>query len=255
MADFVALLGVPLDCVTGEQAVSQMHSFLEGAAQRHVVTPNAEMLVAASRDSAFREVLQRADLHLPDSAGVVAMARLLGQDITERVTGVDTTERLLLALGSDHPVFLLGAREGVALRAAEKLRSKNSRIQIAGTFAGSPSDADVPAILEKIRAAAPHLLLVAYGAPAQDLWIAKHLKDLPSVRVAMGVGGTFNVLAGDIRRAPRFLQNLMLEWLWRLILEPRRIKRIITAVIVFPLLALRNHNDFRTAGKVARADE
>lgn len=240
MEDFVTLLGVPLDRVTNVEALARIRSFLEGATQRHVVTPNAEMLVAASRNPEFCAVLKNADLHLPDSAGVVAMARLLGQEIEERVTGVDTAERLLLSLDSTHPVFLLGAREGVAARAAERLLAKNPRLKIVGAFAGSPSDAEAVAILEKIRAAAPHLLLVAYGAPVQDLWITKYLKSLPSVRVAMGVGGTFDVLAGDIRRAPKILQRFKLEWAWRLLLEPRRIKRIVTAVFVFPMLALRD---------------
>lgn len=243
MEDFVTLLGVPLDRITGEQAIARICSFLEGTTQRHVVTPNAEMLVAASRNPEFRAVLRNADLHLPDSAGVVAISRILGKELPERVTGVDTAERLLLSLDSAHPVFLLGAREDVAARAAEKLRAKNPHLNVVGTLAASPSDAEAVTILEKIRAAEPHLLLVAYGAPAQDLWIAKYLRDLPSVRVAMGVGGTFDVLAGDIRRAPHIFQRLKIEWLWRLILEPRRTKRIITAVIVFPMLALRNSEE------------
>ena len=112
-------------------------------------------------------------------------------------------------------------------------------MKVVGCFAGSPREEDAPTILAMIRTAAPHLLLVAFGAPAQDLWITKHLTEMPSVRVAVGVGGTFDFLAGRVKRAPAFMRSLGLEWLWRMIREPRRIGRIWRAVAVFPVLVLR----------------
>lgn len=236
----VMLLGVPVDPVTMEEALARLRQFLHMATQHHVMTPNSEMLVEASRNPVFREVLRRSALNLPDSVGLLWMAKCSGQRIPERVTGVDTVMRLCEHLTEDHPIFLLGAQPGVAGRAAAALCGRNPRLHVAGTAAGNPTSSEAPAIVQNIRAAAPHILLVAFGAPAQDLWIAEHLRELPSVRVAMGVGGTFDMLAGLKRRAPRLLQHLGLEWLWRVLFEPWRIRRIWNATVVFPLLVLRH---------------
>ena len=235
----VFLLGVPVDPVTRVEALTALRQFLKEEFQHHVMTPNSEMLVAAVRNPAFHDVLCKSALNIPDSVGLLHMARLTGQNLPERVTGVDTVMALCATLDDQHPVFLLGAGKGVAERAAKELQTRNPHLKIAGTFAGSPLDADAPAIIERINASGAHLLLVAYGAPAQDLWIARHLNQLKTVRVAMGVGGTFDFLAGNIRRAPTVFRRLGVEWLWRLMKQPRRIGRILNAVIVFPLMVLR----------------
>lgn len=103
---------------------------------------------------------------------------------------------------------------------------------------GSPREVDAQEIVDRVNASGAKLLLVAYGAPTQDLWIAKHLSQMPTVRVAMGVGGTFDFLSGNVQRAPRFMRSIGMEWLWRVILQPWRIKRIWTAVVTFPVLVL-----------------
>jgi len=220
-----------------------IRGFLREGIQRHVMTPNNEMLVEAVHNVPFQELLNRSDLNIPDSTGLLKMARLTGQSLPERVTGVDTVTSLCRELTEETPVFLLGAKPGVAEAAAATLMRQNARLKIVGCFAGSPKEEDAPGIVNMICAAAPHLLFVAFGAPAQDLWIAKHLKDLPSVHVAMGVGGTFDFLAGVRKRAPIGMQRLGLEWLWRLLKEPKRIGRIWEAVVVFPLLVLRYGKD------------
>lgn len=235
----VFLLGVPLDPVTADGAVQRLQDCLGEAKQRHVATPNNEMLVEAHRNPAFHALLCQTDLNLPDSTGLILAARLSGQYLPERVTGVDTMQRLCAALSEEHSVFLLGAAEGVAEEAARCLSKENPGLKIAGTYAGSPREADSTEIIRRINQAAPHLLFVAYGAPAQDMWIAKHLKDLPSVRVAMGVGGAFDFIAGKQKRAPKFLRFLGLEWLWRFVQEPRRWPRMWRAVVVFPWLCMR----------------
>ncbi|MFA7681979.1 MAG: WecB/TagA/CpsF family glycosyltransferase [Candidatus Peribacteraceae bacterium] len=240
----VMLRGIPIDAVTAVEALTHIQHMLFGGhlkrffhvgGQYHIATPNSEMLVEAGRNPAFKEVLRHTSLNIPDSAGLLWMARLTGQHLPERVTGVDTVTALCATLDARHPVFLLGAAPGVAQRAAETLRQKNPSLTIAGTYSGSPRNDDAPAILDRIRAAKPHLLLVAFGAPAQDLWIAKHLAELPSVRVAMGIGGTFDFLAGAQKRAPQWMQHTGFEWLYRLYKEPKRLKRIWNAVVVFPL--------------------
>jgi len=235
----VTLLGIPIDPVTRTEALAMLRGFLREEKQRHVMTPNNEMLVEAAHREDFRQLLNNTALNIPDSTGLLWMARLTGQKLPERVTGVDTVTALCGSLTEDSPVFLLGAQLGIAETAAAALLKNNPRLKVVGCFAGSPREADAAAIVQMIRAAAPHLLLVAFGAPAQDFWIAKYLKQLPSVRVAMGIGGTFDFLAGKAKRAPAFMRSLGLEWLWRLIREPKRIGRIWRAVVIFPLLVLR----------------
>ena len=204
--------------------------------------PNSEMLVEASKNKAFSILLHSTSLNLPDSAGLLLAARMTNQHLPERVTGVDTVRQLLQELDESKPVFLLGAAEGIAEVVAKKCKMHNAKLQIVGTHAGSPLPEDAAEIVEKINQAQPVLLLVAYGAPSQDFWIYDYLSRLPSVKVAMGVGGTFDFLAGTVKRAPKFLQILHLEWLWRLVQQPSRIGRILNAVVVFPFLVLLTNN-------------
>jgi len=241
MSSRVHLLGIPLDPVTVDEAIERIQGLLEEG-QHHVMTPNSEMLVAAKRDADFHRILNETSLNIPDSVGLLWMAKFTGQKLPKRVTGVDTITRLCAELDERHPVFLLGSGPGVGGRASETLVSCNPDLRIAGTFAGRPDEGSVEEIISIINKAAPHLLLVAYGSPAQDKWIAKHLNRMPSVRVAMGVGGTFDFLAGNAKRAPLIFQALGLEWLWRLILQPSRIGRIFTAVVVFPWMVIRYRN-------------
>lgn len=226
------VLGVGIDVLTLDEAVSRMLGFLEGKEAKHVVTPNNEMLVEACRNPAFRKVLDNADLAIPDSTGVAWACK------TQRVPGVDAFTALCRALPAQHSVFLLGGAEGVAEKAAETLTKLNSSLRIAGTHAGSPRREEAHEIVDLINKVAPSLLLVAYGAPAQDLWIAEHLHLMPSVRVAAGVGGTLDFLAGTKKRAPALLRSAGLEWLWRLCIEPSRLPRILRATVVFPFLVL-----------------
>ncbi|MFA6039826.1 MAG: WecB/TagA/CpsF family glycosyltransferase [Candidatus Peribacteraceae bacterium] len=237
--DRVTLLGVPIDAITMDRAVGKILAFLESQRQHHVATPNAEMLVEAAKNGTFRQILQRTSLNLPDGTGLLWMARMTRQVLPSRVTGVDTMQELCAALTAEYPVFLLGARPGVAEKAAAKLKERNPRLKIAGTFAGSPREEEAREIVARINAVNPSLLFVAYGSPAQELWIARHLNAMTGVRVAMGVGGSFDFIAGEQKRAPRFLRKLGLEWVWRLIREPRRIGRIWNAVVVFPSLVVR----------------
>lgn len=234
----VTLLGVPIDALTQAEALAALESFLKEPVQRHVATPNNEMLVEAHHNVQFRVVLQNTAFNLPDSTGLLLMASLRGHRLPARVTGTDTMQMICALLDERHPVFFLGAAAGVAESAAEELKKRNPRLRIAGTFSGSPRDEEAQEIIQKINATQPHLLLVAFGAPAQDLWIAEHLHKLQSVRVAMGVGGAFDFVAGIQKRAPRFIRNLGLEWAWRFAYELKRWKRMWRAVIVFPTLCL-----------------
>lgn len=236
----VWLLSVPVDAVTADEAVARILRMLHESGQSHVMTPNNEMLVEAARNESFAGLLRRTALNLPDSTGLLLAARFTGQMLPMRVTGVDTAERVCASLDASCPVFLLGGAPGVAGTAADALRVQNPALVVVGTFAGSPREEDASAIMELINRSGARLLLVAYGAPAQDFWIDRHLSSMPSVRVAMGVGGTFDFLAGVQKRAPNIVRRFGLEWLWRLVHQPSRLPRIIRATVRFPLLVLRH---------------
>lgn len=234
----VRILGVPIDPVTQDEAIVRISQMLTDGGKHHVMTPNNEMLVRAQKMPVFKSLLQTSELNLPDSTGLLWAAKHTGQHLPERVTGVDTVERLLRSAGSECPVFLLGGRKGVADKTAEKLKNQKPKLNIF-THEGSPSAEEEAEIIKRINESDACLLLVAFGAPAQDLWINQHLLSLTSVKVAIGVGGTFDFLSGSIKRAPMWMQKAGLEWLWRLMLQPSRIGRIYTAVIQFPLMVFR----------------
>ena len=234
----VRILGVPLDPVTQDEAVARISQMLSDGGKHHVMTPNNEMIVKAQSVPVFKSLLQTSELSLPDSTGLLWAAARTGQHLPERVTGVDTVKRILLTCSDQTPVFFLGGRKGVGQRALEAMQKENPRLR-GEAFEGTPSEEDAAEIINKINDSEAILLLVAYGAPKQDWWINQHLLNLTSVKVAMGIGGTFDFLSGSIKRAPQCMQRARLEWLWRLIQQPSRIGRIYTAVIRFPLLVLR----------------
>lgn len=240
----VEILGVRVHAMTNQGATERIAALIGAGPTHQVVTVNPEFVMAARRDPAFQQVLNRADLSLADGMGLVWAARLLyGRGaLPERVAGVDTVERLAeMAARHGWRLYFLGAAEGVAERAARALADRYPGLIVAGTYAGSPAEAEAAGIVARVRAARPDILLVAYGAPAQDLWIARHAPAL-QVPVAMGVGGAFDVIAGVTRRAPLWMQRRGLEWLYRLIRQPWRWRRMaalprFAALIIWQWLA------------------
>ncbi len=221
------VLGVRVDCLDMAGAVAEIERMIEeGGPTRLVATVNPEFVMRARSDPRFWSVLEAASLCLPDGAGVVWAMRRQGCPQRERVTGSDLVPVLaaVCARRGWRP-FLLGARPGVAAEAARRLEASVPGLRVAGVHAGSPRPEDDDETLLRIMAAHPDLLLVAYGAPHQELWIARH-RDRLGVPVAIGVGGCFDFLAGRVRRAPRWVQRLGLEWLWRLLLQPWRWRRM-----------------------------
>jgi len=240
------ILGIPIDGVTEAEALERVRVFLREPRGHLVTTPNPEMLVLAQRNEKFRAVMRQADLAIPDGAGLILAAAARGHRLPGRVTGADLTEKISeLAARTGHSVFLLGAGEGIAVQAGHVLKDKYPKLKIAGASHGDKIRRDQAGHLqtqnetiEAINRAQPDILFVAYGHGVQEEWIADNLTRLPSVRVAMGIGGTFDFLAGQVRRAPKFMRKLGLEWLWRFFLQPWRFRRIWTAVVVFPYLVL-----------------
>jgi N-acetylglucosaminyldiphosphoundecaprenol N-acetyl-beta-D-mannosaminyltransferase len=199
-----------------------------GGRLHQVVTVNPEFVMQARRDRQFRAVLNRADLATPDGVGIVAAARLLGRPLGGRTTGVALAEQLAaLAAREGYRVFLLGAQPGVAAEAGRIWAGRYPGLQIAGAYPGSPAPAERDEIVARITAAEADILMVAFGAPAQDCWIARNAAALPTVRLALGVGGVFDYLTGRVPLAPAPIRRIGLEWLYRLYRQPWRWRRML----------------------------
>lgn len=240
---YVSILQVWVDRVSQAQAIERIEQLIaqhrasintthdtEGVSSipcQQVVTVNTEFVMEAQHNLPFRRCINNAALSVADGAGVVWASHYLRKPIPERVTGTD----LLIALARrcaerGYSLYLLGAAPSIAELAGERLRQLNPDLRIAGTYAGSPALDEEDAIIERIQAAQADVLCVAYGAPAQELWICRNLSRLP-VAVAMGVGGAYDFLSGRQKRAPLLMQRLSLEWLYRLYREPRRWRRML----------------------------
>ena len=239
------ILGTPVDAVDLGGALALIAGWLAPGATnelRHVVTINPEFVIAARRDAAFAGVLRASSLATADGVGITLAGRLLGVPVGERIPGVDLVEGLagLSARDENCRLFLLGAAPGIADDAAARLRERFPGVRIVGTFAGSSAEAGFAEIEAKLAGSGATVLLVAFGHPTQDLWIARHRGALAThgILLSIGVGGTFDYLSGRIPRAPRLVRRLGLEWLYRLIRQPWRWRRQL-ALPLFVLLILR----------------
>jgi N-acetylglucosaminyldiphosphoundecaprenol N-acetyl-beta-D-mannosaminyltransferase len=243
------ILGVEIQDITVRETLNVLKEMVEDGRPHHVMTVNPEFIMMAKRNEEFREVLRTADLRIPDGVGILLGARLLGFSMRERVTGVDIV-RQLARVARDHQfsMFFLGAAPGIAEQAAQILQQENPGLTIAGTFAGSPRIEDEETICSLIEKSKPHILLVAYGPPKQDLWIARTQTRL-KVPVAIGVGGTFDFITGIVPRAPLWMQRNGLEWLFRLVRQPWRWKRQLTLPeFVFAILTSKVRRIFINKG-------
>ncbi|MGI6367310.1 MAG: WecB/TagA/CpsF family glycosyltransferase [Anaerolineae bacterium] len=242
MIESIRILGVRVDNITMDEALAWVGAMVTTGTPHQIATVNPEFIIRAGRDAAFAAVLQGADLAIPDGQGLLWAARWLKRPLRERVAGSDMVT--LLARESarqGYRIFLLGAAPGVADTAAERLRERYPGVNIVGTHPGSPRPEDDAQACELIRRARPHILLVAYGAPAQDLWIARN-QPLLCVPVAIGVGGSLDFIAGVQKRAPAWMRRNGLEWLYRLIRQPSRWRRMLALpLFVWRVLTVRNH--------------
>jgi N-acetylglucosaminyldiphosphoundecaprenol N-acetyl-beta-D-mannosaminyltransferase len=269
MEKTIEIAGIPIDNVTYNDALELIDRLVHFGQQAQFITVNPEMLLRASCDPAFATILRHATLRTPDGVGVLWAAHYLQkperlsffssrlrwlsslfsiflnpnriqEPLRERVTGTDLMKRIVEG-SQTHPwtLFLLGAADGVGEQAIRNLSLIYPKAKFVGFFSGSPKAEDDEEIIRRIHLAQPNIIFVAYGSPAQEYWIQRNLTRLPSVRVAIGVGGAFDFHAGHVLRAPRWMQKIGLEWFWRLCREPRRIGRIWNAAIVFPQLIYR----------------
>jgi N-acetylglucosaminyldiphosphoundecaprenol N-acetyl-beta-D-mannosaminyltransferase len=241
------ILGIEIHDITMEEMPAIIKEMIGTGRPHHIMTVNPEFMMIAKHDIEFRRVLQEADLKLADGIGIVLAAKILGFSLRERVTGIDLVWKLARVAGNNgYRIFFLGAADGVAERAAMILRNENPGLLVAGTYSGTPNPEDEDAICAVIKDAAPDILLVAYGPPKQDLWIAR-TKERLQVPLSIGVGGTFDFIAGILPRAPFWVRKLGLEWLFRLLRQPKRWKRQLTLPkFVYEILKSKFKGFFRS---------
>jgi len=240
----IFLLGTKITDVSLETAVSEILDMVNGSLMgRRVFTPNPEMLVFGYSRKWFRRIFEYADLCIPDGFGLKIGARILGKKVVHRVTGVDLTEKLLHE--AEHKglkVVFVGGDDAIGIALLHSLEKKYPQLSVRHIEAGAISIAgeplDTPDLVSAIAAESPDLAFICFGHPKQEAFIEKYRKQC-GAKVLLGVGGTIDFLAGKITRAPKWMRRLGLEWLYRLLRQPSRIKRILTAVIIFPLLSLR----------------
>ncbi len=221
------ILGVDVDPVDASLALRRVSDYLKSPGCKQVVTINPEYVMLAGTSSRLMRLLNRAELNVPDGIGIVWASRRLGLPLAGRVTGADLLPQICGLCESDgHSIYLLGGAEGVARQAAANLQASFPRLEIAGTSSRDP-DADTNhETIAEINSSGAAILAVAYGCPKQDFWIDRNRDLLTGVRVALGVGGAFDFIAGRVPRAPRLLRQAGLEWLYRLWLEPSRYRRM-----------------------------
>jgi len=232
----VNILGLKIDDVTMGEAVGKVLSFTKERGCSMVFTPNAEMAMAAVKNSSLMNVLNGSDMTVPDGAGVVLGAKLLKTPVREKVAGVDLIKSVLSS-GETLSVFLYGSAPGIAEKAAEEIEKTYPSVTVCGTEHGYHDLSFSKTLIQKINSQQPDILLVALGVPAQELWISENKKNLVT-GVAIGCGGTLDVLSGNVKRAPGWMIKINLEWFYRLIKQPKRLTRMMR-IPLFLLLCIK----------------
>jgi N-acetylglucosaminyldiphosphoundecaprenol N-acetyl-beta-D-mannosaminyltransferase len=235
----VEILGLPVDRIDMDSALALLEEFIASDRAHLVVTADSSGLVLAQSDPQFHDLVRRADLVTPDSAGVLWAAKRLGSPMAGRVSGVELVDRLCrLSADKGYRIYFLGAAPGVADLAAEKLRLKYPGCNIVGTRNGFfPQESD-EVVAREIAECNPDILFVAMGIPRQEKFISA-TQSIIRARVAIGVGGSLDVFSGRAKRAPRLVQKFQMEWLWRLLLNPKKFTKV-KALPIFVWMVLRS---------------
>lgn len=230
----IKIFGVPVDMVDKDQAMEIFKEDFAKDGVTMVVTPNSEIVQNASKDESLKSLIGSADLIIPDGIGLVYASKILGCPLKERVTGIDFLESIIAHLAeTGKSIYFFGSKPGVAEAAAEKIKEKYPALIVAGTHNGYFKPEEEPQIVQEINDSGADFLCVALGAPKQEKFISDHRDEL-KVKGAIGVGGSLDVWAGTLKRAPEFYQKHGLEWLYRFIQQPSRYKRML-ALPVFML--------------------
>lgn len=224
--DTISILGVHVARMNLQQVLDWVRIMVEQGRPRHVVTANAEIIYKSYREPDFAAILGKADLVTADGFGVVLASRILGQNLQERVTGIELIQGIFsIAEEKGWGIYFLGARPEVVEKTVLNVLSKHPMLRVAGYHHGYYSQEETAEVVSNISKAKPDILLAALGVPRQEVFIQENLKNL-NIPISIGVGGSFDVLAGVVKRAPLWMQRYGLEWLYRLIKEPWRLKRM-----------------------------
>lgn len=240
-----SILGIKLDNYSYSELDLKLKRCIFEFKRCFIVTLNPEIVLKAQKDPLYKKIINKADIVLADGVGLIWAARILKLPTPFRITGMDLV-RILSKISEQNncSIFLLGGRGDTAFKASLKLKEKFPQIKIVGTDEGGEVDEkgdlkNNKEILEKINKLKPDILLVAFGAPKQEKWIYKNFSQIHSVKIAVGVGGVFDYLAGKVKSPPYWIKRIGLEWLFRLFTQPKRIKRIFKATFVFLFCVLK----------------
>lgn len=242
MRNYIEIMGVKIDNTTLEESTNKIKEFLEGKETRVIYTPNTEIVMAARKDKEFKELLNKGDLVIPDGIGLIHASKIKKKPLTERVTGVDLSMKILeIANEKGYSIFLIGGKPGVASMACENIKKEYPNINVVGNHhgyfkgfhTGYKVHEEEKNIIKAINEAKPDIVFVGFGAPKQEKWINENKEKL-NCKLIIGNGGTIDIIAGTVKKAPEIFRKSGLEWLYRLIKDPRRIKR----QMVLPLFVL-----------------
>lgn len=223
----VPIYGIPFSNMTMKETVQWLADVIEKKQETHVITANPIMVMAALENTSYMQMMKQADLIVPDGSGVIWAANVGGQPLKERVTGFDLLHELM-EIGQKHSyrVYMVGSSPDVIQAAHERLQQQYPGVEFVGCRDGYFGPNEDAVVVAQIAAANPDILFVARGADTQEPWIAKYRHQLNST-VMMGVGGSFDVISGRTKRAPKWVQNLRMEWFYRLVKEPKRFIRML----------------------------
>ncbi|MGM0471815.1 MAG: WecB/TagA/CpsF family glycosyltransferase [Bacillota bacterium] len=223
----IKVLDVKINRVDLIEAVNRVDDLIQLSGSNLVLTPNSEMVVLAQQDRELKQILNQAELTIPDGSGLLVAARLLGRSLKERVTGIDLMKQLLaLAAQENYSIYFLGAKPEVIQQARHRVVTAYPELKIVGVHHGYLDSTTEAEVIKEINDQAPDLLFVGMGAPLQEKWLSAY-RDKLDFSVGMGVGGSFDILAEQKTRAPQIIQQLGLEWLYRLLQEPSRWRRML----------------------------
>lgn len=236
----INLLGVPVDCLTPREARNAVEVMLETGRAHSIIAVNPEKVMQARRNPQLMEQLMRTSLLLPDGTGVAWLAKKMTRINMQRIAGADFMPEICrIAQRREANIFLFGGKEGIAERVSLHLQSRFPGIRIIGTQHGYVSESETDELIDRINEAKTDIVFLALGSPTQEYWMARNLSRL-HIKLCQGVGGTFDVLAGVARRAPRLVQACHAEWLYRLLANPSRVIRQ-RALVEYALLAMKHH--------------
>ena len=245
------ILGVPINNVNLNEALGLVLLYLEDNEKKIVFTPNPEFVMNAIKDKEFMDILNKSNLNIPDGIGIIIGGKMLGYNMRERVPGYDLVQNIFYKIkNTDKTVYFLGSTDENIKLAKENMEKKYKGLKIVGTHNGYFNEEEGNIVIEEINRLKPDLLLVGLGSPRQEKWIYNN-KDIIDTKVMIGVGGSFDVMSGNVKRAPKIFIKLNLEWFYRLITQPTRFKRMlklplfIVEVLKYKLKGGKNERTFK----------